>query len=67
MVLVEGSSRVGGWVQSVRTDRGAVFELGPRSVRVAGPAGKTTLSLVGPYYAHTCLGHENHFRLRRLG
>ena len=46
VVLVEGSGRVGGWMQSVRTDEGAVLELGPRSLRTAGPAGRNTLSLV---------------------
>ena len=46
VVLLEGSGRVGGWVQSVRTEEGAVLELGPRSLRTAGLAGKTTLSLV---------------------
>jgi oxygen-dependent protoporphyrinogen oxidase len=46
VVLVEGSGRVGGWMQSVRTDEGAVLELGPRSLRTAGPAGINTLSLV---------------------
>ena len=46
VVLLEGSGRVGGWVQSVQTDQGAVFELGPRSLRTAGAAGRTTLSLV---------------------
>ena len=49
VVLVESSGRVGGWMQSVRTEEGAVFELGPRSLRTAGAAGKTTLSLVSTY------------------
>ena len=43
---MEGSNRVGGWMQSVHTEEGAVLELGPRSLRIAGAAGKTTLSLV---------------------
>ena len=33
-------------MHSVRTEDGAVMELGPRSVRTAGTAGKATLSLV---------------------
>ena len=33
-------------MHSVRTEDGAVMELGPRSVRTAGAAGKATLSLV---------------------
>ena len=49
VVLVEGSSRVGGWMQSVRTEEGAVLELGPRSLRTAGAAGRTTLSLVSSH------------------
>jgi oxygen-dependent protoporphyrinogen oxidase len=46
VVLLESSDRVGGWMHSVRTKEGAVLELGPRSLRIAGTAGKTTLSLV---------------------
>lgn len=46
VVLLESSGRVGGWMHSVRTEEGAVLELGPRSLRTAGAAGKTTLSLV---------------------
>ena len=46
VVLLESSDRVGGWMQSVHTKEGAVLELGPRSLRIAGAAGKTTLSLV---------------------
>lgn len=43
---MESSERVGGWIQSIHTEEGAVLELGPRSLRTAGAAGKTTLSLV---------------------
>lgn len=46
VILLESSERVGGWMHSMRTEEGAVLELGPRSLRTAGPAGKTTLSLV---------------------
>ena len=46
VVLVEASDRVGGWMQSVQTEEGAVFELGPRSLRTAGASGRTALSLV---------------------
>ena len=46
ILLLERSKRLGGWLRSHRTEEGAVFELGPRSLRTAGVAGKTTLALV---------------------
>ncbi len=46
VVLCEGSSRVGGWMKSVTTSQGAVFECGPRSLRVAGRSADTTMKLV---------------------
>ncbi|XP_069074386.1 protoporphyrinogen oxidase [Pleurodeles waltl] len=46
VILVEGSSRLGGWLNSTRTDDGAVFEHGPRGIRPAGVVGKNTLSMV---------------------
>ena len=46
VALFEASGRVGGWVQTERSKDGAVFELGPRSLRTAGVVGKTTLELV---------------------
>ena len=46
ITLVEASARVGGWMHSVRSDSGAIFEQGPRSLRTAGPAGKAMLKLV---------------------
>ena len=52
---MEGSERIGGWMQSVHTEEGAVLELGPRSLRIVGPAGKTALALVGTVYG-TSLG-----------
>ena len=33
-------------MRSRRTEEGTVFELGPRSLRTAGVAGKTTLAIV---------------------
>ena len=50
IALYEASNRVGGWIKSERSQEGAVFELGPRSLRTAGVAGKTSLELV---HAHT--------------
>ena len=52
ILLLERSEKLGGWLQSHRGgveeegERGRVFELGPRSLRTAGVAGKTTLALV---------------------
>ncbi|KAI8497616.1 hypothetical protein Bbelb_249220 [Branchiostoma belcheri] len=45
VVLLEGSSRLGGWLQSTRTEEGAIFEHGPRSLRVAGEAGANILEM----------------------
>ena len=64
ILLLERSEKFGGWLQSYRGgmeeegERGGVFELGPRSLRTAGVAGKTTLALVrrgilfSPTYSH---------------
>lgn len=46
VILLEGSSRLGGWIHSTRTEDGVVFEHGPRGIRPAGPVGKNTLHLV---------------------
>ena len=46
VIVLEASSRVGGWVHSVRHDDGSVFELGPRSIRPVGLPGFNTLCLV---------------------
>ncbi len=46
VVLYEASSRVGGWMKTHTTSQGAVFECGPRSLRVSGHSAKTTMKLV---------------------
>lgn len=46
VTVIEQNESVGGWVQSKRTDHGSVFELGPRSLRTAGAAGKQALNLI---------------------
>ena len=46
VLVLEASSRLGGWVHSVRHEDGTIFELGPRSIRIAGPSGFNTLCLV---------------------
>ncbi|XP_072135148.1 protoporphyrinogen oxidase isoform X2 [Mobula birostris] len=44
--LLEASDGTGGWLQTTRTEDGAIFEHGPRGVRPAGTVGKNTLQLV---------------------
>ena len=39
VVLLEAGGRLGGWLQSTRTEDGTVFEHGPRGVRPGGAAG----------------------------
>ncbi|XP_029436825.1 protoporphyrinogen oxidase isoform X2 [Rhinatrema bivittatum] len=46
IILLEGSSRLGGWLKSTRTEDGAVFEHGPRGIRPAGSVGKNTLTML---------------------
>ena len=54
VTVIEQNESVGGWVQSKRTDHGSVFELGPRSLRTAGAAGKQALNLVSLHYKYLC-------------
>ena len=46
VVVMEGSSRVGGWIQSTTLEDGVTYEHGPRTVRPAGAVGINTLSLI---------------------
>ena len=46
IVLVESSSRLGGWVQTIRQEDGVLYEKGPRTIRPAGAVGANTLALV---------------------
>lgn len=46
IILLEASSRTGGWLQSHRFNDGVIHELGPRSIRTGGVAGKNTLNLI---------------------
>ena len=46
ITVLESSARVGGWLQSTCTDGGGVFDLGPRSLRPVGKAGRRTLKIV---------------------
>ena len=46
VTLIEASNRTGGWIQSYKSPNGAIFEAGPRSLRVAGNAARSTMGLV---------------------
>lgn len=46
VVVLESSSRFGGWLWSTRRSDGAVFEHGPRGIRPAGDVGRNTLNMV---------------------
>lgn len=46
IVVIEGSNRLGGWIQSERLQDGTVFEGGPRSFRFGGKVEAKTLELV---------------------
>nr|CAG4643225.1 EOG090X06SP [Ilyocryptus agilis] len=46
IVLLEASSRIGGWIYSERSEDGVVYECGPRTFRPVGESGITTLNLV---------------------
>lgn len=45
IVLLESSSRLGGWVSSLQLEDGSLFEIGPRSIRGVGRSGYNTLEL----------------------
>lgn len=40
VTLLEGTSRLGGWIKSVKNPNGTVYEAGPRTMRLAGVAGE---------------------------
>ena len=46
ITVLESSGRAGGWMQSWTGENGTVFELGPRSIRPVGKAGRATLKMV---------------------
>ncbi|XP_037129722.1 protoporphyrinogen oxidase [Syngnathus acus] len=46
VILLESSSRFGGWLWSTRRSDGGVFEHGPRGIRPAGSVGRNTLNMV---------------------
>lgn len=46
IILIEQGQRLGGWLHSLRTPEGFVFEAGPSSIRTVGSKGRATLRLV---------------------
>ena len=46
VTLLEATPRYGGWVETLHYEDGCTFEIGPRSIRPVGLAGKRTLELV---------------------
>ncbi|KAL0122542.1 hypothetical protein PUN28_007327 [Cardiocondyla obscurior] len=46
IILLEASSRVGGWIRSKSSPSGATFEQGPRTIRTHGPPATNTLNLI---------------------
>ncbi|KAL1509381.1 hypothetical protein ABEB36_004134 [Hypothenemus hampei] len=46
VILLESSSRLGGWIKSDKVDQEVVFEQGPRTIRPVGAAGINTLNLL---------------------
>lgn len=55
ITVVESSPRFGGWMHSIRSETGAIFEQGPRSLRPVGPAGWEALKLVSTYIIYICI------------
>lgn len=43
--LIEASNRVGGWIKSMKSNDGTIFEQGPRTLRVGDEASFNTLKL----------------------
>ncbi|XP_029172677.1 protoporphyrinogen oxidase [Nylanderia fulva] len=46
VILLEASNHLGGWIRSIKSPTGAIFEQGPRTIRPVGLAGRNTLDLV---------------------
>ncbi|XP_011642007.1 protoporphyrinogen oxidase isoform X1 [Pogonomyrmex barbatus] len=46
IILYEASNRLGGWIRSRSSPSGAIFEQGPRTIRLFGREGENTLNLV---------------------
>jgi len=46
IVVLESSSRLGGWIDTTRNKDGTIYEHGPRTVRPVGPQGANTLQMI---------------------
>jgi len=46
VIVLESSSRLGGWIQTTRNADGVLYEKGPRTIRPAGVQGANTLALI---------------------
>ena len=46
ITVIETSPRLGGWMSSVATKEGALFERGPRGMRPVGEPGLASLNMV---------------------
>lgn len=46
VILLEASNHLGGWIRSIKSPTGAIFEKGPRTIRPVGLAGRNTLNLI---------------------
>ncbi|KAF7995551.1 hypothetical protein HCN44_006658 [Aphidius gifuensis] len=46
LIIYEASDRIGGWIKSNRSQKGILFEKGPRTVRTHGPPGANTLRMI---------------------
>lgn len=46
IILLEGSKRLGGWLETKTCEDGVLHELGPRSIRFNGIMGMNTISLI---------------------
>ena len=70
ITLLEGSSRLGGWLHSKQVDVGngnVVFEQGPRTLRPNVPNGLVTLKLVCHESAHQTLLADSRVQIKDLG
>jgi oxygen-dependent protoporphyrinogen oxidase len=46
IILYETSNHFGGWIKSITTPKGVIFEKGPQTIRLGNQAGQNTLELI---------------------
>ncbi|XP_015117488.1 protoporphyrinogen oxidase [Diachasma alloeum] len=46
LILFEASDRLGGWIKTEKSKSSALFEKGPRTLRIAGLSGKNALQMI---------------------